>query len=130
MINSNIYNYIDILDKAADAAYIRNDVISNNIANDSTPNYKRQDVQFESILQAALATGGDNLDEMVNKVNMNLDDLDSYIYTDRSSLSYRLDGNNVDIDQEEAYLAENQIRYQALVDLMTQEFSRYKTVLS
>ncbi|MBO5237466.1 MAG: flagellar basal body rod protein FlgB [Lachnospiraceae bacterium] len=130
MINSNIYNYIDILDKAADAAYIRNDVISNNIANDSTPNYKRQDVQFESILQAALATGGDNLDEMVKKVNMNLDDLDSYIYTDRSSLSYRLDGNNVDIDQEEAYLAENQIRYQALVDLMTQEFSRYKTVLS
>ena len=32
--------------------------------------------------------------------------------------------------QDEAYLAENQIKYQALVDLMNQEFSRYKTVLS
>ena len=28
------------------------------------------------------------------------------------------------------YLAENQIKYQALVDLMNQEFSRYKMVLS
>ena len=125
-----MFTSINIASTGMAAERLRSDVISNNIANDSTPNYKRQDVQFESILQAALATGGDNLDEMVNKVNMNLDDLDSYIYTDRSSLSYRLDGNNVDIDQEEAYLAENQIRYQALVDLMTQEFSRYKTVLS
>ena len=58
MINTNLYNYIDVLDKAADAAYIRNDVLANNIANDSTPNYKRQDVQFESILQASLAGDG------------------------------------------------------------------------
>ncbi len=130
MINSNMYNYIDVLDKAADAAYLRNDIIANNIANNSTPNYKRQDVQFESILQASLATGGESLGEMVERVNMNLDDLNSYVYTDHSSLSYRLDGNNVDIDQEQAYLAENQIRYQALVDQMTQEFGRYKTVLS
>lgn len=130
MINSNMYNYIDLLDKAADAAYVRNDVLANNIANDSTPNYKRQDVQFESILQASLATGGGTLSERVEEVNENLDDLNSYIYTDHSSLSYRLDGNNVDIDQEEAYLAENQIRYQALVDQMVQEFGRYKTVLS
>lgn len=129
MINSNIYNYIDVLDKAADAAYVRNDIIANNIANVSTPNYKRQDVQFESILQASLA-GGDSLDEMVSELNMNLDVLDSYVYTDHSSLSYRLDGNNVDIDQESAYLAENQIRYQTLVEQMTQEFGRYKTVLS
>lgn len=129
MINSNIYNYVDVLDKAADAAYIRHDILANNIANDSTPNYKRQDVQFESILRASLAGAG-NLDEKLEELNMNLEDLESYVYTDHSSLSYRLDGNNVDIDQEEAYLAENQIRYQTLIDLMMQEFGRYKTVLT
>lgn len=129
MINSNIYNYVDVLDKAADAAYIRHDILANNIANDSTPNYKRQDVQFESILRASLAGAG-NLDEKLEELNMNLEDLRSYVYTDHSSLSYRLDGNNVDIDQEEAYLAENQIRYQTLIDLMMQEFGRYKTVLT
>ena len=130
MINTNIYSYIDVLNKAADAAYTRNEIISNNIANVSTPNYKRQDVQFESILQAALAGSGDSLNKKVSELDLNLHELDAFVYTDHSSLSYRLDGNNVDIDQEEAYLSETTIRYNALVDLMTQEFSRYKTVLS
>lgn len=129
MINSSIYNYVDILDKAADAAYIRHDVIANNIANKDTPNYKRQDVQFETILQASLAGDG-SLSERVEQINMNLDDLSSYIYTDQTSLSYRLDGNNVDPEQEDAYMAENTIRYQTLIDLMKAEFQQYQTVLS
>lgn len=129
MINSSIYNYVNVLDKAADAAYIRNDVLAGNIANASTPNYKRQDVQFESILQASLAGDG-KLSERMEELNLNLSDLNSYIYTDSSSLSYRLDGNNVDQEQEQAYLSENQIRYQTLIDLMMQEFERYKIVLS
>ncbi len=129
MINSNIYNYINILDKAADAANMRNELISNNIANVNTPNYKRKDINFEAVLQAELAGGG-SLTERVNSTNKDLTVLDPQVYTDNASLSYRLDGNNVDINTEEAYLAENQIKYQALVDLMSQEFSRYKSVLS
>ena len=54
MINSNAYDYINVLDKAADAAWIRNDAIANNIANVDTPGYKRQDVDFEGELQRAL----------------------------------------------------------------------------
>lgn len=130
MINTNIYSYIDVLDRAADAAYTRNDILANNIANVSTPNYKRKDVSFETILQAELVGAAGSLNKKMAELDANLHELDSFVYTDHTSLSYRLDGNNVDIDQEEAYLAENQIRYNALVDLMDQEFSRYKTVLS
>lgn len=129
MINSNIYNYINILDKAADASNLRNDLISNNIANVNTPNYKRKDINFESLLQSELA-GEKNLSKAVASANQDLTTLDPQVFTDNASLSYRLDGNNVDISTEEAYLAENQIKYQALVDLMNQEFSRYKSVLS
>ncbi len=129
MINSNIYNYINILDKAADAANMRNELISNNIANVNTPHYKRKDINFEAMLQAELAGGG-SLSDRVNSTNKDLTVLDPQVYTDNASLSYRLDGNNVDINTEEAYLAENQIKYQALVDLMNQEFSRYKSVLT
>lgn len=128
MINTNIYNYINILDKAADAANLRNELISNNIANADTPGYKRKDINFESILQAELG-GEKSLSDAVANANKDLTTLDPQVYTDNASLSYRLDGNNVDIATEEAYLAENQIKYQALVDLMSQEFSRYKTVL-
>ena len=129
MINTDIYNYINVLDKAADAANTRNEILANNIANVDTPNYKRKDVSFENYLEQALI-GGEILDERVADVNTHLSDFGGVTYTDNSSLSYRLDGNNVDIDTENAYLAENQIRYNALVEQIGQEFNRYKTVLT
>lgn len=127
MIGSNAFNYINVLDKAADASWKRNEVITNNIANVDTPGYKRKDVQFESYLMSALL-GDNSLDRRV--ADAKLSSLDATVYTDNASLSYRLDGNNVDIDTETANLAENQIRYYALLDSMTQEFSRIKAVLT
>lgn len=127
MIGSNAYNYINVLDKAADASWLRNELLSNNIANVDTPDYKRRDVTFESYLMTAV-TGEDNLDSVVN--NMELSTLNPTTYTEFSGLSYRYDGNNVDIDTESAELAKNQIRYYNLVDSMTQEFSRIRAVLS
>ena len=129
MINTNIYNYINVLDKAADASNTRNEVLANNIANVDTPNYKRKDVSFQNYLEQALI-GAEALDTRVSDVNTHLSDFGGIVYTDSSVLSYRLDGNNVDIDTENAYLAENQIRYNALVEQIGQEFNRYKTVLS
>ena len=118
----------DIIHKSLDASWIRNQAIVDNIANVDTPNYKRKDIQFDAMLQSALAGGG-SLDERVEEINEHIEDFSATSYTDNSSLSYRLDGNNVDIDTESAYLAENQIRYNALVEQMSQEFNRYKTVL-
>lgn len=125
MIQSGVYNYVNVLDRAADAAWIRNDVISNNIANVDTPGYKRKDVQFETFL-AAQVSGG-NLDEQI--ADIDLSTLNSMTYTDSSQYSYRLDGNNVDINTESAELAKNQLRYYTLMNSMTQEFSRIRTVL-
>lgn len=126
MIGSDAYNYINVLGKAANASQVRNEVLSNNLANVDTPNYKRQDVSFENYLQTAIA-GNSSLDRAINNVRM--DSLNTSIYTDTASLSYRLDGNNVDVDTENAYLAQNQIRYYTLVDSISQEFSRIKSVL-
>lgn len=127
MIGSNGYNYINVLDKAADASWARNTLISNNIANVDTPNYKRKDIQFETYLTAALS-GGDSLDKSV--ANLDLSTLNGTTYVDNSSLSYRFDGNNVDISTENAELAKNQIRYYTLLDSITQEFSRIRTALT
>ena len=118
-----------MLDKAADAANTRNEIITNNLANVDTPNYKRKDVSFQSYLQQALV-GDDSLDERIAGINTHLSDFSGYIYTDSSSLSYRLDGNNVDVDTENSMLAQNQIRYNTLIEQIGQEFARYKTVLS
>lgn len=127
MIGSNAYNYVNVLEKAADASWLRNELIDNNLANVNTPNYKRRDVQFESYLMTAVS-GGDSLDDNID--NMDLSALNPTVYTEYSGLSYRLDGNNVDIDTENAELAKNQLRYYTLIDSMTQEFSRIKMVLN
>jgi flagellar basal-body rod protein FlgB len=127
MILSDAYNYINVVGKAADASRIRSSVIANNIANNDTPNYKRKDVQFESLLAAELSGGG-TLDSKVN--NMDLSHLNTKVYTDNSNLSYRLDGNNVDISTEESYYAEAQLKYNTLVDSMTRNFQAIKIALS
>ena len=57
MINSNAYNYIDVLSKAADYSWTRNEIITNNLANVDTPGYKRKDVTFESYLIQELTSG-------------------------------------------------------------------------
>ena len=92
----------------------------------STPNYKRKDVQFHTYLMEQLA-GADTLDEGIGDIDLST--LEATTYVDNSSLSYRTDGNNVDIDTENAEFAKNQITYSTLMDSMTQEFSRIKMVL-
>ncbi len=131
MIGSNAFNYVNVLKKAADASWKRNEVIANNIANVSTPGYKRKDIQFENYLRRELMRDYSSDDDLNRRVaNVDLDRLVTRVYTDQSELSYRLDGNNVDINTENANLAENQIRYYTLLNSMTQEFSRIKSVLS
>ena len=43
MITSGIYNYVNILDKAADAAHLRNTPPTNNFENVRTPTHQRKE---------------------------------------------------------------------------------------
>ena len=126
MVLSNAYNSINVLAKAADACWVRNDVLANNIANADTPNYKRKDVQFETYLSNAVA-GTDSLDETV--ANIDLSTLESTTYTEQAGLSYREDGNNVDISTENVELAKNQLKYYTLMNSVNQEFGRLKSAM-
>ena len=128
MIQTNAFDYINVLNRAADAAWQRNEAISNNIANVDTPGYKRQDVAFESALQQAL--GNNRYQSMDDKVaNVNLSRLRGRAYVDYANYSYRLDGNNVDIENENVMLAENQLKYQGLISSINQEFTNLQTVM-
>lgn len=128
MIQTNAFDYINVLNRAADAAWQRNEAISNNIANVDTPGYKRQDVVFESVLQKAL--GNNRYESMDEKVsNINLSRLRGRAYVDYANYSYRLDGNNVDIENENVMLAENQLKYQGLISSINQEFTNLQTVM-
>ncbi len=128
MINSNVFDYVNVLSKTADAAWQRNDLIANNIANVDTPGYKRQDIDFESQLRRAL--GNSRYQTVDSKVSaLTSTELKARVYTDAANFSYRMDGNNVDIDTENVELASNQIKYNGLVASMNHEFSNLKMVM-
>ena len=130
MFTTNVFDYTNILDKAADASWMRENVITNNIANIDTPGYKRQDVDFESVLQKALGkTKYSSLDKKVRELHQDLGKLTTTSYTDAANYSYRLDRNNVDENTENAELASESLRYQLLTTAITNNFSRMQTVL-
>lgn len=128
MMNSNVFDYINVLDKAADASWLRQQAISNNIANATTPGYKRQDVAFESELRKALkGANAGNMDQKVAEIRTSR--LNPKPYTDNRGFSYRLDGNSVDPETEQVALVENQLKYQGLLDSVSQEFQNLKSVM-
>jgi flagellar basal-body rod protein FlgB len=130
MINSSVFNYINVLDKAADAAWQRNEVIAHNIANDTTPGYKRQDINFEEQLRRALRnTRYTSLDTRVANIDTNGHRMKPRVYTDSANFSYRMDGNNVDADTEGAKLAANQLMYNGLVTSINHEFTLLKMAM-
>ena len=129
-MNSGAFGYVDVLKTAADASWLREEVLTNNIANVDTPNYKRQDVEFTTYLKSALEQAGTPASTLTQKVNeANLSGITTRTYTENTTLSYRMDGNNVDLSTENAELAEEQINYNALIDSMNNEFTRMKAVL-
>ncbi len=127
MINSNAFDYINVLDKAADASWLRNEVLANNIANVDTPGYKRQDLNFEDELERAL--GNSKYMTMDAKVaRLKETELRPRVINDYSNFSYRTDRNNVDIETENVMLAANQMKYQGLMASVQSEFSNLQLV--
>lgn len=122
MFNSSTFAYINVLGKAADASWLRNDAIANNIANATTPGYKRQDISFEGELKRALGSRRYlSMDEKVGRLTNT--ELKPRTYIDHGNYSYRMDGNNVDIDTENVKLAENQAYYSGLTNSINAEFN-------
>lgn len=128
MLRSTAFDYINVLDKAADASWKRESIITNNIANVDTVGFKRRDLNFEHVLREEL--GNSKYTSLDTKVkNADLSNLNPSVYKDYAHFSYRLDGNNVDIDTEEAELASEQIKYEALTKGINYEFTRMKAAI-
>ena len=127
MIQSDAFGYVNVMDKALDASWNRQKVISNNLANVDTPFYKRKDLDFASILEDEITkTKYGTLDKAVRQ--MDPEDLEAYVYTDAENFSYRIDKNNVDVDTENVELASEQLKYQILSQSVKDQFSRFSIV--
>jgi flagellar basal-body rod protein FlgB len=123
-----------VIEKALDGTSLRNEVIAQNMANVDTPGYKRKTVNFEKTLSAALEKTkikGFTTDKRHIPVGRNnIEKIDIKVENDMSSLSVRLDENNVDIENEMAEMAKNNIKYNYLVESMNKILARIKNAIN
>lgn len=127
-------SHLNIREKALDAAWTRNEVIAQNIANVDTPGYKKSTVAFEEYLDDALDKDGfkgfTTDKRHVQIGSQSPENIKIRVAKENENLSMRLDGNNVDIESEMASLAKNDIRYNTLIKSVSSGYSRLKSVIS
>jgi len=127
---------LDIMKREMDVSVLRQNVISNNIANSDTPNFKRSVVNFESQLKRALDS------EKVVPFPQSITDerhiafekpMDWRAVSPRRVLDYlteaKNNGNNVDIEEEGMNALTNQLLYTTLAQVVSSEIQRVNIVL-
>lgn len=95
------------LEKFIDYCSVKNKVISKNIANIGTENYKRQDVNFKEVLNSVGEMKATNSKHLkLPEINQ-----DNFEISKDKSLENTSGINNVDIDKEMSELATNSIQF-------------------
>ena len=125
-----MFGNVNMLKAGLDASWLRNEVIANNIANADTPNFKSSSVSFESAFKKALNQEGFSAKTTrAGHIDFS-DNLPRATVVTDTDTTYRMDGNNVNIDSENAALAKNQIYYNTLVQQLSSEFSKLKMAIN
>ena len=147
----NLFGSVDLLRRGMQATWLRNEVITNNIANVDTVGYKASEVEFEHLFADALGTlpGDGEALAVTNRMHItgrgagltasdprhitggaftDVDSVEPTIVTDEDS-SLRYDENNVDIEHEMVELAKNSVEYYSLVNKVNSEFSKLNAAI-
>src|SRR3954470_7608030 len=105
------------LQQAISGASMRQEVLSNNLANAETPGFQRSDVDFHSTLTAAMKTDDASRIEATT------------FSPQQDNQTLRADGNGVDIDVESANMAKNGLEYEALISVSKARTSILRTAM-
>lgn len=105
----------------------RQELLSSNVANADTPNFKAKDIDFASVLSERLSpTTRPNTVNLNTTSPLHINPATQGIFGD--SVLYRVplqpsaDGNTVDMDAERTRFADNAIKYDASITFITNEF--------
>ncbi len=123
-------NYLDnnmfsLSRKVLDCLWQKQMVISDNMANVETPGYKARYVTFEDELQQkiSLAKGKGK-----NAMRAGIEGTRANIHFSENE-STRADGNNVQMDAEQAEEAKTVLHYNYMVKALNDDISRYRSVI-
>jgi flagellar basal-body rod protein FlgB len=128
---------VDILHRSMDVSLLRRDVITNNIANADTPNFKRSVVNFESQLKRALLSERTkpalpakltHTKHIPFHKTMNYRNVQPRRVLDYLTASDN-NGNNVNLEEESMLALHNQLNYTLMTQVVNHQFSQVNLVL-
>ena len=118
----------------------RTELLATNLANADTPGFKARDLDFRSAMAAATGPAANAGQQMTHHTGQgapgNLDASELSTGSTDAFLKYRtplapsLDGNTVDAQLEQSAFAENAVRYQATLTLLTTQFRSLMTAIT
>ncbi len=106
------------LNRAIVGTTTRQTALANNLANANTPGYQRQDVDFHSALKSAISGGSQAVSNVRPSVQAD------------PTAPLRYDGSNIDVDKENAAMAENGLEHEALVSVSRARIEILKTAMN
>lgn len=113
-LNSQLY----LIGNALMGAAQNHQVISQNIANVNTPGYQTRQLDFDKLIDAA--GNGDADQGYIQNLPVEL----------AQGLEERIDGNNVNLDQQISELNKNALMYQAFTELLASKMSVMRKAIS
>lgn len=134
--NTNFGRTVDMLQNYMDVQLLKRRVIANNMANADTPNFKRNDVSFESELKRALDSENapglqarvSNERHIAFKKPMDWREVQPRRFVDYLTTSDN-NGNNVTIESEVENALKTQMVYTLLTTAASDQFNQVNMVL-
>ncbi|SFL46450.1 flagellar basal-body rod protein FlgB [Paenibacillus sp. 1_12] len=118
------------MERSLDAATLRQRVIADNVANADTPYFKKSEVRFEELLQQELNVSsieGYRTDPKHFHIGRPARAEAQIVKDKQSTINNNL--NNVDIDSEMSLMAKNQLRYNVMVQQVSNEIKKARTAI-
>lgn len=126
----------ELLGKSIDLRAKSQNLITSNIANAETPNYVPKTLVFEDELQGALKGGAKKGASMTNPRHLPLKGASDRLHSvtgrveETPAKTPGKDGNAVELENEMTKMAENQIMYNASVQILSKKFSGLRSAIS
>jgi flagellar basal-body rod protein FlgB len=131
-MTSKLDNALNFHQTALNVRAARQELLSSNIANGDTPNYKARDIDFSSVLSDALSSNT-NKTGLTTTSPMHLASKSENSIV--SQALYRVpqqpsaDGNTVEMDAERAKFADNSIKYDASLTFISGQIRNLMTAI-
>ena len=124
---NKLFGSVDLLNRGLGAAWTRNKVLQNNIANSDTPGFKASQVEFRDIIQAESNTGSLQMKVSNSRhISASASETQGVIVRQNLNRSYRMDENSVDVEAEMASLARNSLHYNTMIRKINSEFTKLR----